>query len=119
MTSRPRPGLGDCPDCEERVLFALAATGLVIALSNGSDGPWVVRWDITDTPRCRHVDYDYQAPKGEHRFRPHAWSCPALARVRLIASAPSMRRRPATQPERRRARAQLRSLRPGSRPDRR
>jgi len=110
MTSL-RPGLGNCPDCEERVLFALAATGDLIALSNGSDGPCVVRWDVTDTPRVRHVDYDYQPPAGQHRFRPHAWSCRAIAgaEFRPIGSARSARARrplrvaPAPAPQRRRA----------------
>jgi hypothetical protein len=97
-TSRPRPGLGDCPDCAERVLFALMATGELLALSTGPDGPWVVRWDITDTPRCRRVPDDYQCRSGEHRFRPHAWSCKALARVRLIGSAPSARPRRPSRP---------------------
>jgi hypothetical protein len=90
-TPRPRPGTGPCPDCRERVLFALAVNGDLVALSTGQDGPWAVRWDITDTPRCRRVPADYQPRKGEHRFRPHPWSCKALARVRAIGSAPSLR----------------------------
>lgn len=93
--TRPAPGIANCPDCDERVLFALAATGDLIALSNGKDGPWAVRWDITDTPRCRRVADDYRPREGEHRFRPHVWSCPALAPVVPLQAAPSLRPRPA------------------------
>jgi hypothetical protein len=75
-------------------LFALLVTGGLMPLSNGKDGPWAVRWDITRTPRGRRVADDYRPAEGEHRFRPHSWSCKALAPVLAIGSAPSARRRP-------------------------
>jgi hypothetical protein len=94
--SSPSAGIGNCPDCGERVLFALAVTGDLIALGNGSDGPAAVRWDITGTPRVRHVEPGYRPREGEHRFRLHARSCPALAPVVAITAAPSLR--PASRP---------------------
>jgi hypothetical protein len=103
-TPRPRPGTGPCPDCHDRVLYALLPSGDLVALSNGKDGPWAVRWDVTKTPRGRRVTDDYRASEGEHRFRPHSWSCRKF--VRQIGSAPSARsRRPARTTERREASA--------------
>lgn len=108
-TPRPRPGTGPCPDCLDRVLYALLPSGDLVALSNGKDGPWAVRWDVTKTPRGRLVPNEYRTAHGEHRFRPHAWSCRAL--VRSIGSAKSARSRrllrvaPAPAPQRRRANA--------------
>lgn len=105
-TPRPRPGTGPCPDCLERVLFALLPSGDLVALSNGKDGPWAVRWDITRTPRGRRVADDYRPVEGEHRFRPHSWTCKALAPVLAIGSAKSVRsRRPVPATERREAHA--------------
>jgi hypothetical protein len=92
-TQRPRPGTGPCPDCQERVLFALTVTGDLIALSTGADGPWAVAWDSTNTPRGRRVGPGYQPRDGEHRFNPHAWSCLALATVTDLA-AERLQRRP-------------------------
>ena len=90
-------GIGDCPDCHVRVLFAMDADGELVALDTGPDGPVVVRWDCTDTPRVRACPPGWRKPKGvdEHRFGLHRESCAALARVHDIGSAPSAVRRAA------------------------
>lgn len=87
-------GIGDCPDCHVRVLFAVDADGGLVPLDEGQDGPVVVRWDCTDTPRVRLCPPGWRKPRGidEHRFRLHRDSCKALARVRDIGSARSTRR---------------------------
>lgn len=86
-------GIGDCPDCHVRVLLAVAVDGGLVLLDEGADGPVVVRWDCTDTPRVRLCPPGWRKPRGidEHRFRLHRDSCKALARVREIGSARSMR----------------------------
>jgi hypothetical protein len=93
-------GIGDCPDCDVRVLFAMDAHGELVPLDEGRDGPVAVRWDITDTPRVRPVNPDYKPREGEHRFRLHRDSCSALARVRQIGSARSIRRVASVRPRR-------------------
>jgi hypothetical protein len=106
MTDRPRPGIGGCPHCGVRVLFALAVTGDLVALDEGRDGPVAVRWDCTRTPRVRRVPPAYRPGDGEHRFRLHNDACIGLAPVVSIGRAPSLRRRPArSAPPRREARA--------------
>lgn len=104
MTERPSPGLGGCPECGIRVLYALSAAGDLIALDEGQDGPVAVRWDRTGTPRVRPVKPGYQTGDGEHRFRLHSRSCIALAPVADLA-AERDRRRCRPDPGRRRASA--------------
>lgn len=84
-------GLGDCPDCHVRVLFAVDVNGDLVPLDTGQDGPVVVRWDCTDTPRVRPCPLGWRKPDGidEHRFRLHRDSCAALARVVPLRPAPS------------------------------
>lgn len=79
-------GIGDCPDCHVRVLFAVDVAGDLVPLDEGRDGPVAVCWDRTDTPRVRHVRPDYRPCEGEHRFRLHRDSCAALARVIPLAT---------------------------------
>lgn len=96
MTSTSRPGLGfgDCPACRKPVLFALAASGAVLAFDAAfEDGPWAVRWDVTGTPRCRTAGPTGRVAGDEYRYQDHVETC-GLADVRPIASAPSIRRRP-------------------------
>jgi hypothetical protein len=89
------PGVGDCPDCGKRVLFALAATGDTIRLDEGQDGPVVVRWDCTGTPRVRPLGPSGVAPEGQHRFRLHTRTCRVVslgtARARKGWAAPVAR----------------------------
>jgi hypothetical protein len=92
MTERIRAGLGGCPDCGLRVLYALAATGDLIALDEGHDGPVVVRWDNTGTPRVRDARPEYQPKDGEHRWRLHRRSCIALAPVVDLGTARTLKR---------------------------
>lgn len=88
-------GLDDCPDCHVRVLFAVDVHGDLVPLDTGQDGPVVVRWDCTDTPRVRPCPPGWQKPHGvdEHRFRLHRDSCKALARVVELRPAQSHSRR--------------------------
>jgi hypothetical protein len=85
-------GIGDCPDCGVRVLFAVDVAGDLVPLDEGQDGPALVRWDSTDTPRARDVPHGYQRREGEHRFRLHRDSCAALARVIPISVPARLRR---------------------------
>lgn len=91
MTERPRPGLGGCPDCGLRVLFALNVNGDLVALDEGRDGPVAVRWDCTGTPRVRPVKPNYRPKEDEHRFRLHNRSCIALASVVDLAAVRQLR----------------------------
>lgn len=104
--SAPSPGFGRCPECREPVLFALAVSGDVLSLDKAwdGDGTHVVAWDCTGTPRLRPVAG--QASLGEHLFTRHVLACKALAPVRPIATALSLRRpvRPASTPRRANAR---------------
>lgn len=91
------PGFGRCPDCDERVLFALAATGDVIAFDAAfEDGPWAVRWDCTRTPRCRPVGAPEAIHLGDYLYERHALACPARATVADLTAERIMRRRPVT-----------------------
>lgn len=86
------PGFGRCPDCDCRVLFALAATGDVIAfVAAFEDGPWAIAWDCTRTPRCRPVGPLWG---DEYLYERHAVTCPATASVADLAAERLMRRRP-------------------------
>jgi hypothetical protein len=86
MSQIRTPGIGDCPDCGRRVLFALAATGDLIPLDEGPGGPVVVAWDRTRTPRVRPVGPSGGIREGEHRFGLHVSTCRVLfldtARIR-------------------------------------
>ena len=73
------PGFGRCGGCQERVLFALAVSGEVLAFDAAfEDGPWAVAWDITRTPRCRPVARPGHAREGEYLYRQHAATCTAF-----------------------------------------
>ena len=85
------PGLGGCPHCGLQVLFALHATGELVALDEGGDGPVAVRWDCTGTPRVRSAPFWLRMREGESRFRIHNDGCIALAPVVSLDA----RRRPA------------------------
>jgi hypothetical protein len=79
--SRTYAGAGQCPDCDEWVLFAVGVDGDLIPLSTGPDGPVVVGWDCTRTPRARLAGPRWKPREGEHRFAYHRDSCKALARI--------------------------------------
>jgi hypothetical protein len=89
-------GLGGCPHCGLQVLFALHASGELVALDEGADGPVVVRVDRAGTPRVRPVPALYRLRKGERRCRLHNAACIGLAPVVSIGRAPSARRRAAS-----------------------
>jgi hypothetical protein len=96
-------GLGGCPHCGLQVLFALHASGELVALDEGTGGPVVVRLDCTGTPRVRPVPAFYRPREGERRCGLHNEACIGLAPVVPIGRAPSRRRRaarPATSPRR-------------------
>jgi hypothetical protein len=69
------------------VLYALHASGALVALDEGADGPVVVRWDITGTPRVRPVPPWHRPRKGERRCGLHNDACIALAPVESISFA--------------------------------
>ena len=87
------PGLGGCPHCGLQVLFALHASGELVALDEGGNGPVVVRVDCTGTPRVRPVPPFYRPAEGERRCGIHNDACIGLAPVVPIVRAPSARRR--------------------------
>jgi hypothetical protein len=89
------PGLGGCPHCGLQVLFALHASGELVALDEKAAGPVVVRWDVTGTPRVRPVPSWHRPKKGERRCGLHNEACIGLAPVVSIGRAPSVRRRAA------------------------
>lgn len=92
-----RPGFGRCPDCNERVLFALAVTGDVIAFVAAFEaGPWAIAWDCTRTPRCRPVGEFGSIRSDEYLYERHAVACPARATVADLSAERLMRRRPVT-----------------------
>jgi hypothetical protein len=96
-------GLGGCPHCGLQVLFALHASGELVALDEGEDGPVVVRRDCAGTPRVRPAPPWYRPREGERRCGIHNDGCIGLAPVVSIGRAPSIRRRtasPATSPRR-------------------
>jgi hypothetical protein len=85
-------GVGGCPHCGLQVLFALHASGELVALDEDANGPVVVRVDRTGTPRVRPVPAEYQPLNGEHRYGIHNKTCIGLAPVVAIGQAPSRRR---------------------------
>jgi hypothetical protein len=90
-----RPGFGRCPDCNCRVLFALAVTGDVIAfIAAFEDGPWAIAWDCTRTPRCRPVGASSSFRGDEYLYERHAVTCPARVSVSDLSAERLMRRRP-------------------------
>jgi hypothetical protein len=89
------PGFGRCGDCGDPVLYALASSGDVIAFDAAfQDGPWVIAWDCTRTPRCRPVGASVAVRASEYRYERHAVACPARASVTDLAAERLMRRRP-------------------------
>jgi len=87
------PGFGRCPECNGRVLFALAVTGDVIALDYDYDRVDVlaVDWDCTRTPRVREIGPTGYTRPSEHRYRMHRDACPALAPVTSLTRARDLR----------------------------
>lgn len=89
--TRRRPGIDGCTECGLRVLYALAASGDVIAVDPApSGGPLVVAWDSTDMPRVREQPGG-RLRDGEHRYARHVMSCPALAPVVPLRPVPPPR----------------------------
>jgi hypothetical protein len=86
-------GLGGCPHCGLQVLFALHASGELVALDEDRNGPVAVRVDRTGTPRVRPVPVTYRPHESERRCGIHNDACIGLAPVVPISRAPSLRRR--------------------------
>ena len=105
MTSKTRPhGVGDCPKCDKRVLFAYGPDGRRRALDPApGEGPFAVAWDANWVPTFRPVADGGQLVLGEHLFAEHPADCGKPAVVRPITAARSVRRR--YSPERRTASA--------------
>lgn len=93
MTSQNRPhGVGDCPKCDKRVLFAYGPDGKRAALDPApGEGPLAVTWDADWVPTFRLVGDDGQLALGEHLFAAHPADCGKAAIVRPITAARSMR----------------------------
>lgn len=106
VTSKARPhGVGDCPKCDRRVLFAYGPDGKRAALDPApSGGPYAVAWDPNWVPTFRPVPDGAQLALGEHLFAAHPADCGNAAVVRPITAARSFRQR--TTPARRTANAQ-------------
>jgi hypothetical protein len=101
------PGVAPCHGCGGSVLFAVpdGEDGTVVALDPDDRG-LLVAWEDAETARCRPVKATYQLALGEFLFRFHDPVCPALAPVRPIGMAPSVRsRRPVRTSTERRASA--------------
>lgn len=86
--------MGDtgCPDCQGPVYIAWDDDMNRIALEPDEDGPVAVSLDGNRLPWCRAVGS--QLAFSDRFYRLHAPRCPALAPVRAITSARSLRRRP-------------------------
>lgn len=93
MTSQNRPhGVGDCPQCDKRVLFAYGPGGIRAALDPApGEGPFAVTWDAEWVPTFRPVADGGQLALGEHLFAIHPADCGKAAIVRPITAARSMR----------------------------
>jgi hypothetical protein len=105
MTSQTRPhGVGDCPTCDKRVLFAYGPDGKRAALDPAPGGGlFAVAWDANWVPTFRPVPGGGQLALGEHLFAQHPADCGRGAVVRPITAARSSRHRRA--PARRTAHA--------------
>lgn len=89
-------GVGDCPRCDGRVLFAYGPDGKLAALvPEAGTGPYAVAWSADWVPTFRKVADNGQLALGEHLFAAHPADCdkPAvvvsidvarLARVRAV-----------------------------------
>jgi hypothetical protein len=95
MTSKNRPhGVGDCPKCDRRVLFAYGPDGQRAALDPApGEGPFAVAWDAEWVPTFRPVGEGGQLALGEHLFTAHPADCDKPAVVRPITAARSVRHR--------------------------
>ena len=90
------PGVAPCHGCGGSVLFAIPDGqdgGTVIALDPDDRGALVAWEDATGTARYRLVKAAHQLAFGEFLFRFHDPVCPALAPVRPIGNAKSVRSR--------------------------
>lgn len=74
----PSPGVASCPDCGERVLFALGDDLELLAVEPDDDGPLAACADATGDVRVRTLPPGGQFRLGEYLFAPHV--CP-LAKV--------------------------------------
>jgi hypothetical protein len=93
MTSKTRPhGVGDCPRCDRRVLFAYGPDGRRAALDPApGEGPYAVTWDADWVPTFRPVPGGGQLALGEHLFAAHPAECDKPAVIVPIGAARSLR----------------------------
>jgi hypothetical protein len=107
MRPEQHPGVDTCPDCGQRVLFAVNSGGLVLALDPDGSGQFAA-WQDAGAARFRHVEIDGQLLLGEYLFSRHDSACPALATVTDLDAERNRRRalvRVLPRPERRVANA--------------
>jgi hypothetical protein len=93
MPSLTRPhGVGDCPKCDKRVLFAYGPDGKRAALDPAAGvGPLAVAWSPEWVPTFRAVADNGQLALGEHLFAPHPEDCDEPAVVVPISAARMLR----------------------------
>jgi hypothetical protein len=93
MPSMTRPhGVGDCPKCDGRVLFAYGPDGKRAALVPApGKGPFAVAWSADWVPTFREVAGNGQLALGEHLFAPHPEDCDKPAVVVPISAARMLR----------------------------
>jgi hypothetical protein len=93
MPSVTRPhGVGDCPKCDRRVLFAYGPGGKRAALVPApGKGPFAVAWSPDWVPTFRPVEDGGQLALGEHLFAAHPADCDKPAVVVPIGAARALR----------------------------
>lgn len=93
MPGMTRPhGVGDCPKCDRRVLFAYGPDGRRAALVPApGKGALAVAWSEDWVPTFREVADNGQLALGEHLFAAHPDDCDKPAVVVPIGAARALR----------------------------
>lgn len=97
MRPGQHPGVDTCPDCGRRILFAVNAGGLVLALEPDESGQFAA-WQDAGAARFRRVPIDGQLRLGEFLFSRHDSTCAALATVTDLTAERTRRRLPTSAP---------------------
>ncbi len=107
MRPGQHPGVDTCPDCGQRVLYAVSEGGLVLGLDPDESGEFAA-WQDARAARFRRADAGDQLVLGEHLFRRHDVGCAGVGSVTDLAAERAARRAPlraVASPERRTASA--------------
>jgi hypothetical protein len=80
MRPGQHPGVDTCPDCGQRVLYAVNLGGLMLALDPDESGDFAA-WEDAGVARFRRVPPGGQLVLGERLFCRHDAACSALATV--------------------------------------